>query len=55
MSNTLMIIGLLGMVAGVISPVFRVLNKKPRRSAGWVVTIILSFLIFILGVVLGME
>ncbi|ARE85864.1 hypothetical protein CLFO_01800 [Clostridium formicaceticum] len=54
MSNALMIIGLCGIVLGFISPIFRVLNKKPRRSKGWVIFFILSFFIFILGVVLGL-
>lgn len=55
MSNTLMIIGLIGLVAGVISPVFRVLGKKSKRSKGWMLVTVLSFLVFILGVVLGLE
>ncbi|MCC5912676.1 MAG: hypothetical protein JJT76_19845 [Clostridiaceae bacterium] len=54
MSNALMIIGLLGLLAGIIAPVFRVLNKKPRRSKGWVIIVGLSFLMFLLGVALGM-
>ncbi|AKL93711.1 hypothetical protein CACET_c01950 [Clostridium aceticum] len=54
MSNALMIIGLCGIVLGFLSPIFRVISKKPRRSKGWMIFFVLSFLIFILGVILGL-
>lgn len=55
MSNALMIIGLIGLAVSLIAPVFRVLKKKSRHSRSWVVVTFLSFLIFILGVVLGSK
>lgn len=55
MANALMIIGLIGMVLGVLAPVFRVLNKKSRRSKGVIIMVVLSMLIFILGVIIGMN
>ncbi len=54
MSNLLMIMGLLGMVAGVMAPVFRVLSKKPKRSGKAVILVLISLIIFIAGVVMGL-
>ncbi len=54
MSNVLMIIGLLGMVAGVMAPMFRVLNKKPKSSGRAVILVFVSLLIFVAGVFMGL-
>ncbi|WP_157047127.1 hypothetical protein [Alkaliphilus metalliredigens] len=54
MSNALMIIGIIGTVVGILSPIFRVSKQKSRRSVGWVKVILISFLLFIAGVVMGL-
>lgn len=53
-SNALMIIGLLGMVTGIIAPVFKVLNKKSRRSGWAAAAVVVSFVLFIAGVWMGL-
>ncbi|SCZ09162.1 hypothetical protein [Alkaliphilus peptidifermentans] len=54
MANLMMIIGLVGMVLGVLSPIYRVLNNKSRRSKTQAMVVIASFFIFILGVIIGL-
>ena len=55
MSNYLMIIGLLGMVGGVLAPIFQVLNKKPRRSIRSVIVVMGSLVLFVIGIIMGLE
>ncbi len=55
MANILMTVGLIGMVIGVIAPVFRVLNKKSKTTKWQVILVLISILIFILGVVIGLS
>ncbi|WP_192930210.1 hypothetical protein [Alkaliphilus pronyensis] len=54
MDKLLMGIGLVGMVLGILSPIFRVLKKQTRRSKIQVIITVSSFFLFVVGVIIGL-
>ncbi|MGV8145830.1 MAG: hypothetical protein ACLKAK_03325 [Alkaliphilus sp.] len=54
MSNTLMIVGLVGMLVGVLLPVFRIYKRKTKYSKGVVLLVLISICLFIIGVLTGL-
>ncbi|MBN4050661.1 hypothetical protein JYU21_00265 [Alkaliphilus sp. AH-315-G20] len=53
MSNFLMIIGLVGMLIGILTPVLRVYKRKAKYSKGVVLLVFISLFLFIIGVLMG--
>ncbi|MCD5413522.1 MAG: hypothetical protein LR001_00745 [Clostridiales bacterium] len=54
MSSFLMGIGLIGMLVGVLTPVFRIYKRKTKYSKGVVILVFVSLLLFIIGVLKGL-
>jgi len=53
MSNFLMVIGLVGILAGILAPVLRVYKRKAKYSKGVVLLVFISIFLFIIGVLMG--